>query len=186
MVSHSNGTISNARQFIYSPFLIVATQLSFRLHIWVVSSRQEYQSQPDCLDSTLISPRLSMERVHYRTVCLKRNMHQNPSPITCTEAGSDRLNPPQQSVICLLKTFGEGFSHINCQAVFQGPYIFKDLFSPLLNIENSASLSSLWHINIQEACHVLLNLLFLGTKQTQFLQIFHVCALYLLSLRHQA
>lgn len=68
MVSHSNGTVSNSRQFIYSPFLIVATYLSFRLHIWVVSSRHGYQSQPDYLDSTLISPRLSMESVHYRAV----------------------------------------------------------------------------------------------------------------------
>lgn len=80
MVSHSNGTVSNSRQFIYSPFLIVATYLSFRLHIWVVSSRHGYQSQPDYLDSTLISPRLSMESVHYRDVWLRGNTHTKTYP----------------------------------------------------------------------------------------------------------
>lgn len=93
MVSHSNGTVSNSRQFIYSPFLIVATYFSIRLHIWVVSSRHEYQSQPDYLDSTLISPRLSMESVHYRAVWLKGNTHthtQKPIPITYIEAGSSK------------------------------------------------------------------------------------------------
>lgn len=39
------------------------------------------------------------------------------------------------------------------------------------------------NINIKEACHVFLSLLFLGT---QFLQTFHICAFHPLSLRHQA